>query len=182
MSIISTRPSATSYSADRDHSSFGFAVRHMGISRFRSTFADVQAAVTVDESGALTVTGEAAVESIQVKSPVDLRSHLMGEDFFDAAHHPRITFRSQPARPAADGAVSLEGELTIRNVTRRVVAEGTWVGPIEDPYGSQRAALELKATVDRRDFGMTWNMPLPKGGDALGTAVEITVHLELIGD
>ena len=173
---------AGSYSGDRDHSSFGFAVRHMTVSTFRGTFEDVSARMTVAEDGGLEVSGEADVASISVRTPVDLRSHLLSEEFFDAARHPRIAFRSISARPAEDGSITLPGELTIRNVTRPVVATGTIVGPVEDPYGSTRAALELSATIDRRDYGMTWNMPLPKGGDALGTQVTITAHLELIAD
>ncbi len=180
MSNLTATPSAVSFSADQDHSSFGFAVRHMTVSTFRGTFAGVDAAVTLDADGTLEIAGSAAVESISVQSPVDLRAHLLGEDFFDAARHPRITFRSIGARPAADGRISVPGELTIRNITRPVIATGSWNGPVEDPFGATRAALELTAVIDRRDYGMTWNLALPKGGDALGTDVTITAHLELI--
>jgi polyisoprenoid-binding protein YceI len=169
-----------SFVGDRDHSSFGFAVKHMTVSTFRGKFADVDATVELTDGGALVVAGSALVESIDVRSPVDLRTHLLSEEFFDAAHHPRITFAAEPARPAADGTITLSGELTIRSVTRSVVVSGTWAGPVEDPYGSVRAALALRTVIDRRDYGMTWNMPLPRGGDALGTEVEITVQLELI--
>jgi polyisoprenoid-binding protein YceI len=169
-----------SFVGDRDHSSFGFAVKHMTVSTFRGTFEDVDATVQLTEDGAIVVSGSAAVESIGVRSPVDLRTHLLSADFFDAEQHPRITFASAPARPAADGSITVEGELTIRNVTRSVVATGTWAGPVEDPFGGVRAALALRAVIDRRDYGMTWNMPLPRGGDALGTDVEITVQLEVI--
>ncbi len=169
-----------SFVGDRDHSSFGFAVKHMTVSTFRGKFADVDATVQVAEDGGLVVAGSALAESIDVRSPVDLRTHLLGADFFNVEHHPRITFASSPARPAADGTIAVAGELTIRNITRSIVATGTWAGPVEDPYGGVRAALALRAVIDRRDYGMTWNMPLPRGGDALGTEVEISVQLELI--
>ncbi len=182
MSLAITSPLSGSYTGDADHSSFGFAVRHMTVSTFRGSFGDVAAKVVAADDGALLISGSADVASISVKSPVDLRTHLLGEDFFDAERHPRIAFRSAPARAAEDGSITLQGELTIRNVTRPVVATGTLVGPVEDPFGGTRAALELQATIDRRDYGMTWNMPLPKGGDALGTEVTITVHLELLAD
>ncbi len=178
----STLSPVRSYSVDRDHSSFGFAVRHMTVSTFRGTFEGVSARMTVAGDGAVAVSGEADVASLSVRTPEDLREQLLGEDFFDAARHPRITFRSVPARPGENGSITLPGELTIRNVTRPVVATGTLVGPVEDPFGGTRAALELTAVIDRRDYGMTWNMPLPKGGDALGTQVTITVHLELLAD
>ncbi len=182
MSGTIAAPSTRSFSADRDHSSFGFAVRHMTVSTFRGSFGDVAAEVVAGDDGTLRISGSADVASISVKSPVDLRTHLLGEDFFDAERHPQITFASAPARPAADGSLTVQGDLTIRNVTRPVVATGRVVGPVEDPFGGVRASIELSATIDRRDYGMTWNMPLPKGGDALGTQVEITVHLELTAD
>lgn len=182
MSLALSSSLSGSFTGDPDHSSFGFAVRHMTVSTFRGSLGDVSAAVVVDADGALLISGSADVASISVRSPVDLRNHLLGEDFFDAAQHPRITFASAPARPAADGSITVEGELTIRNVTRTVVASGKVVGPVADPFGMTRASVELSATIDRRDYGMTWNMPLPKGGDALGTEVEISVHLELIAD
>ncbi len=175
-----TSPLTGSYTVDPDHSSFGFAVRHMGISTFRGSFGGVTAVVDADASG-LTVSGSAPVEGIDVRSPLDLRTHLLSEDFFDAARHPRIAFASSaPAALREDGTVEVRGTLTIRNVSREVVATGTWTPPVEDPFGGVRAAVELRAVVDRRDFGMTWQLPLPKGGDALGTAVEITAHLELV--
>lgn len=182
MSQVITSPLSGSYTGDADHSWFGFAVRHMTVSTFHGSFGDVTAKVLAEDDGTLLISGSADVASISVRSPVDLRTHLLGEDFFDAGRHPRITFASAPARPAADGSLTVEGELTIRNVTRPVVATGTLVGPVEDPFGGVRAFIALSATIDRRDYGMTWNMPLPRGGDALGTQVEITVHLELIAD
>ncbi|MBE2317726.1 YceI family protein [Solirubrobacter sp. CPCC 204708] len=178
---MSTAPTlARTFAGDRDHSSFGFAVKHMSINTFRGTFADVEATVTQHDDGALVVVGSAAVESISVTSPADLRTHLLGPDFFDAVQHPRIAFASAPAQPAVDGTIALPGELTIRNVTRPITATGTWSGVVEDPFGATRAALALRAVIDRRDYGMTWNLPLPRGGDALGTDVEIVVALELV--
>ncbi len=182
MSIASTlaSPFTGSYTVDPDHSSFGFAVQHMTVSTFRGTFEDVEARLDVGADGSLTLEGSADVASISVRSPVDLRTHLLSEDFFDAARHPEIAFVSEPSRPAADGTIVMPGRLTIRNVTRDVVARGTWTAPVEDPFGGVRAALELEVVVDRRDFGMTWNMPLPRGGDALGVDVTISAHLELV--
>jgi polyisoprenoid-binding protein YceI len=175
-----TAPLTGSYAVDPDHSTFGFAVRHMGISTFRGAFAGVSAVVDAGPSG-VTLSGTAPVEGLDVRSPLDLRSHLLSEDFFDAARHPRIMFASSiPAALREDGTVEVRGTLTIRNVAREVVATGTWTAPVEDPFGGVRAAVELRTVVDRRDFGMTWQLPLPKGGDALGTEVEITAHLELV--
>ena len=168
------------YRIDPDHSSAAFAVRHMGVSMFRGSFAGMAGTVTAGDS--VRIAGAVPVAGISVKSPVDLRTHLLSEEFFAADLHPEIRFSGDHVALRADGSAVVAGDLTIRNVTRGVVASGTWSPAVEDPFGATRAAIELATTIDRRDFGMTWNLPLPKGGDALGNDVEITVHLELVAD
>ncbi|MEA2254148.1 MAG: hypothetical protein QOG35_193 [Solirubrobacteraceae bacterium] len=178
---VAVSPFTGTYSADPDHSSVGFAVPHMGVSMFRGSFSGFRASVAVDGDGTLTLSGAAQVQSISIATPAELRSHVLGADFLDADNHPAIGFESVSAVLGEDGTITVQGRLTIRNVTRTVVASGTYAAPVEDPYGATRAAIELTTTIDRRDYGMTWNLPLPKGGDALGTQVTLTVHLELIG-
>ncbi|HET6173888.1 MAG TPA: YceI family protein, partial [Gaiellales bacterium] len=78
------------------------------------------------------------------------------------------------------GTATVEGALTIKGLRRPIIATGTYERPVEDPYGLLRAALELRALLDRRDWGMTWQMPLPDGDDVLGWDVEVTVQLELV--
>jgi polyisoprenoid-binding protein YceI len=175
-------PVTATYSADPSHSSVGFAIRHMSVATFRGSFSDVEASVAIADDGALSLSGTAQVRSISIVSPAEFRNHVLGADFLDAERHPEIAFRSDPAPVGEDGSIAVNGQLTIRNVTRGVVATGTWSAPIEDPYGNMRAAVELRTTVDRRDYGMTWNAPLPKGGDVLGTQVTVIVDLELVGD
>ena len=174
-------PFTGTYSADPDHSSVGFAIRHMSVATFRGSFSDVEASVALADDGSLSLSGTAKVRSISIVSPVEFRNHVLGADFLDARRHPVIVFRSDPAPVGEDGSIAVDGQLTIRNVTRAVVATGTWSAPVEDPYGNMRAGVELTTTVDRRDYGMTWNAPLPKGGAALGTRVTLTAHLELVG-
>jgi polyisoprenoid-binding protein YceI len=175
-------PLTGTYFADPDHSSVGFALRHMSVATFRGSFSDVEASVTVADDGSLSLSGTAQVRSISIVSPAEFRNHVLGADFLDVQRHPVIVFRSAPAPLGEDGSIAVDGQLTIRNVTRGIVATGSWSAPVEDPYGTMRAAVELTTTLDRRDYGMTWNAPLPKGGDALGTQVTVTVHLELVGD
>jgi len=177
-----TQPLTGVFSADPDHSSFVFAVKHMKVATFRASFDDVTARLSTAESGA-SLEGTARVESISIKNPPEFREHVVnGPDFFDAANHPEISFSSNSLELNDDGTVNLEGELTIRGVTRPLTAVGIHREPIEDPYGGVRMALELEAKVDRREWGLTWNAPLPKGGDVLENEVGITVHLELIKD
>lgn len=160
------------YLADPVHSSFGFAVKHNGVSLFKGTFEEVQAKL---EDGVLE--GSATVES--VKTPiVDLKGHLLAPDFFDASAHPAIAFRSSDIRVGEDGRVELEGELEIRGVTRPVKAQGTYAQGL-GMAGKEVLGLELHASIDRRDFGLNWQAPLPSGGDALGWDVRLEVQLEL---
>lgn len=177
-----TRTAARRFLGDAVHSTFGFAVRHMGVSLYRGTFAAVSAGLTIGPDGRATLSGAAEVESVSITLP-DFRAHVLGDEFFAADAHPTLTFRADAiALPEAGGPVAFTGALTIRGVSREVPVTGRWSPPVDDPFGDVRAALELHAEIDRRDFGMTWNVPLPKGGDALGNTVRIDAHLELTED
>lgn len=159
------------YTADPNHSSFQAGARHMGVGTFRTTFADVEARLTSDQDGPR-LAGRAQVSSISIRNPPEFREHVVnGQDFFDAANHPEIVFTSSRLDLKGDGTVELDGELVIN-----------WREPVEDPYGGLRAALDLQAIVDRRDWDISWQAPLPKGGNALGWDVTLEIHLELVKD
>jgi polyisoprenoid-binding protein YceI len=176
---VAQQPLTGLFVADPVHSSFGFAVRHMGLSTFRGTFDQVEA--RLDATGEEPVLeGVAAVEGISIRTPEQFRAHVLGEEFFDAERHPDVRFRSTRVQLADGGEATVEGELTIRGTSRPLVAHGTWTPAITDPYGSTRSALELSAVVDRFDFGMLWDTPLPGGGSALAREVTLTIHLELV--
>lgn len=176
-----TRTVSGIYVADPTHSSVVFGVRHMNVAAFRASFAHVEARLVAD-GAELTLEGRVPVESVSITDPPEFREHVVyGSDFFEAREHPAIGFRSSRLELRDDeGGARLEGELTIKGISKRVSAAGSYQPPIEDPFGATRAALELQATVDRRDWGMDWQLPLPDGGDALAYEVELTVHLELV--
>ena len=177
---VATQQFTGTFVADRDHSSFLFAVKHMKVSSFRAAFSDVEAWLVADDSG-LSLEGRTRVESVSIAHPPEFREHVVnGEDFFDAANHPEIVFGSRRVELGEDGSATVEGDLQIKGISRPVTATGSYQSPVEDPYGSVRTAIELAATVDRRDWDMGWQMPLPKGGDVLGYEVLLTVHLELV--
>lgn len=171
-------PLSGSFDADPVHSSITFAVRHGGVSTFRAGFGDVAAGLIVDGDGAA-LEGSAAAESITIMDPPEFRAHVLGPEFLDAERQPRIGFRSTDVELAEDGSASVSGDLTVRGVTRPVTASGTW-GPAGEVPAGGRAALELETTVDRRDFGIDWQMQTPNGDDALGYEVTVTVVLELV--
>ena len=163
------------YTADPVHSSFGFAVRYQGVSLFKGTLDEVDATLV---DGRLE--GAAKVESISIRTPEQFRAHVLGGEFFDAESHPEVTFTSQDIDIADDGTAKVEGELTIKGITRPVSATGTWVAPAADAFGNTRGHLNLEAVVDRTEYDMNWNMALPSGGNVLANDVTLTVELSLV--
>jgi polyisoprenoid-binding protein YceI len=170
-----TTPFSGTYTADPVHSSFGFAVRYQGVSLFKGTLSEVDAKLT---DGRLE--GTAKVESISIRTPDQFRQHVLGAEFFDAANHPEVAFTSSDLDLREDGTANVHGELTIKGITRPVTAAGTWIAPAADAFGSTRGHLNLEAVVDRTEFDMNWNMPLPSGGNVLANEVTLTVELSLI--
>lgn len=164
---------AGTFGVDKIHSSVGFGVRHLGISTFRTTFGEFDASYV---DGVLT--GTAKVESIDIDQP-DFKAHVLSEEFFDVANTPDVTFRSREIRVTEDGAAEVDGDLTIKGVTKPVVAKGTYVQG-DDPLGNERVAFELEAAVDRREYGLAWQARTPAGKDALAWDVALQVHLELV--
>ena len=163
---------------DPVHSSVSFSVQHMGVSTFSAGFGDIDAGLTVTDDGAR-LFGAAKVESVGVEEP-QLRGHLLSPEFFDAERYPEIRFEADDVRFGDDGEIVVEGDLIIRDVTRRVDARGTLVGPIEGPDGRGRLGITLETVVDRTDFGLGWNMDLPNGTVVLANDVTLTVRLELV--
>lgn len=174
-----TPPFTGSFVIDPIHSLFQFSVKHMGVSLFSASFDEVEGKVVADEQG-VSVQGAIKVASVSIKQP-DFRAHVVeGADFFDAGNHPEITFRADDVTLNADETAEVNGELTIRGVTKPFHAVGTYQPLTEGLGGAERTGVELETTVDRRDWGITWQAPLPKGGDALGYNVKLTLRVELV--
>jgi polyisoprenoid-binding protein YceI len=167
------------WSIDKIHSHVGFSVKHMVVSNFRSRFDDYDGALTVGENGEPRLEGTVAVDSIVV-SDENLAAHLKAPDFFDSDRYPEIRFRSTAVRVREGGELEVEGELTIKDRTHNVSARGTVTGPHEDIAGNEKVGVELETVVDRREYGLEWNAPLPKGGFAVDNDVKLEVSLELV--
>jgi polyisoprenoid-binding protein YceI len=159
-------------------SSFAFAVRHSGVFWYRGSLSDVAATLQAD-GDALALEGSARVDSISVVEPPEMRASVLGTDFFDTERHPEIRFRSTAVRLADDGRAEVDGELTIRGVTRPVTAGGQYAAPRQAGFG-EVAGLQLRTRFDRREFGFDWQMELPGGGDAVGWDVEVDIDLLLM--
>jgi polyisoprenoid-binding protein YceI len=175
MTTATAVPAGT-YATDGVHSSAGFAVKHM-LSTFRGSFGTVNAQVTVAEDGSARLDGTVPVSSVIVKDE-NLQAHLQSPEFFDGEQYPEIRFHGLDLTVDGDTA-TLTGDLTIKGHTQRVTAEGTVAGPVEDPFGNTKLGLQFETVVDRTQFGLNWNAPLPKGGFMLANDVTISVDLEL---
>ncbi len=122
--------------------------------------------------------GSAKVASVRVDDP-SFAGHLQSPDFFDAERAPELHFTSSSIERDGD-SVTIDGELTLRGETKPVTIAGTVVGPTPDAHGNQRLAFDVETTVNRRDFGIDWNMDLPTGDPALADDVLITANLALV--
>ena len=178
MATVAVQPFSGTYRALPVPSSFAFAVRHSGVFWYRGSLSDVTATLRGD-GDALALEGSARVESISVVEPAAMRASVLGPEFFDAERHPEITFRSTEVHLDDDGLAEVDGELTIRGVTRPVTASGHYAAPRQASFG-EVAGLQLQTTFDRREFGFDWQMALPGGGDAVGWDVEVDIDLLLI--
>ena len=176
MSTIETTSQALptgTWNADPVHSHVGFAVEYVG-GTFRGTFSPFDATLAVTENGA-TLTGSAPVAGVKVQDD-NLTAHLQSPDFFDAERYPGISFTAKDV--SLDGeTVKVEGDLTIKGVTHVADVTGTVTAPLTDPYGRERIGLKLDTRVDRTQFGVDWNNPLPNGEPALANDVTVVAEL-----
>lgn len=164
------------YVIDPVHTEVGFTARHAMITKVRGRFAEVEGTIVLGEdapSSSATATIKAA--SVDTRAP-DRDGHLRSPDFFDAETYPDITFRSTGVRADGDDYV-LEGDLTIKGVTRPVSLRTEFGGVATDPFGNQRAGFSAETEVNRKDFGLTWNAKLETGGVLVSEKVKL--HLDV---
>jgi polyisoprenoid-binding protein YceI len=168
-------PSGT-WQLDPVHSSIGFEIEYLG-GVFRGQFRDVEATLAVNGEEAR-LAGAAKVASIDVKDE-NLSTHLQSPDFFDAERHQELRFVSDDVSGAQDD-LTVRGEITIKGVTKPVELTGTTKAPLTDGYGRERLGLTLSTTLDRKTFGVDWNMPLPSGEPALSDEVTLVAELYFV--
>ena len=175
-SVTQTEIPAGTWRLDPVHSSVAFEVDYLGGS-FKGALRTVEASLAVDDSGAR-LSGSADVASIDVKDE-NLSAHLQAPDFFDAEREPRLGFAAEGVSLDGD-TVEADGRVTIKGVTRPVKVTGTLVPPITGYSGEERVGLRVSTTVDRTDFGVSWNAELPGGGQALDNQVAIAAELYFV--
>jgi polyisoprenoid-binding protein YceI len=159
---------------DKAHTSVGFNITHMVISRVRGAFEEFDGTLTVEDGELKAVNATIQVASINTANS-RRDDHLRSDDFFDAENFPVITFESTSVE---EGKVT--GNLTIKDVTREVVLETEFTGPATDPWGNVRFGLNGSTTINRTDFGLTWNQALEAGGVLVGEEVRIEISTQVI--
>lgn len=161
---------------DPSHSEVDFSVRHMMISKVRGTFG-MKSATLVAPENPLDATVQASVDVTSVDTKDANRDeHLRSADFFDVEKYPTLDFRSTGAR-VENGKYLIDGDLTIRGVTKPVTFEFELGGFGTDPYGNYKAGATATAVINREDFGLTWNAALETGGVLVGK--DVTIHLDM---
>ena len=161
---------------DASHSEVGFSVRHMMISKVRGTFAVAEATIVAPENP-LELTLDAKVDVASINTKDEGRdNHLRSADFFDVENYPNITFVSTGVRQQG-GDFLVDGDLTIKDVTKPVTFEVEFGGFGTDPWGNYKAGATAKTVINREEFGLTWNAALETGGVLVGK--DVTINLDL---
>lgn len=173
-------PATGTYALDASHSEVAFSVRHVMVSKTKGRFAEVEGTVVIAEdplASSVDVTITAASIDTRDKGRDD---HLRSPDFLDVEAHPTLTYRSRGVSAAGKGRWTVEGDLTVKGITRPVPLQISFEGGARDPWGGDRIGFTASAELDREDFGLTWNQALETGGVLVGKTVKIEIEAEAV--
>ena len=173
-------PASGAYAIDASHSHLGFSVRHVMVSRTKGRFGEVEGNVVIGEDP-LDSSVEVTIQAASIDTRDEARdAHLRSPDFLDVEAFPTLEYRSSAVRPAGKGRWTVEGELTVKGVTQPVPLEVTFEGGAKDPWGGERIGFSATTAIDRKEFGLAWNMALEAGGVLVGDKVNITIEVEAV--
>ena len=165
---------------DVGHSAIHFWVRHLVISKVHGRFAKWAGTIELDPQDLSRSSVDVKIDASSIDTQVaDRDTHLRSPDFLDVAKYPELAFRSKRIEKAGAG-YRVIGDLTLRGVTREVALEAEFGGTAKDPWGNERAAFAAKTSLDRREYGLTWNAALEAGGVLVGEKVEVSIELEAV--
>jgi polyisoprenoid-binding protein YceI len=174
-----TLPEPGTYKLEPSHTNIGFVARHM-LSKTRGNFSEFEGTITVPENVEET-TVDVTIQAASISTGNEMRDgHLNSNDFFTVEEHPTITFVGKGIRQIDGAEFELDGDLTIKGITKRVTLEGEYLGFGPGMQGEQRIFASAKATVNREDWNLTWNVAVETGGVLVGKKVEIVLDLEAV--
>lgn len=171
----------TTWNIDTSHSGAHFTVRHMVVSKVRGAFSRWQGTLAFDEQNP-----EASKVSVQIEAAsIDTRegkrdAHLRSADFFDVAQYPTLSFESTKVEKVEGNTYRVTGDLTIHGITKQVVLDADYLGAGKDPWGNDRVGFEASTSINRKDFGLSWNQALEAGGVLVGDKIEISLDVEAV--
>ena len=175
--LLAAEPAQT-FQIDPANSSVGFSVRHL-ISRVQGQFNQFSGSIQADPKDPAASLVQFTIQAGSIDTHVEMRDKdLRSANFFDADKYPTITFVSTKIVPKGKDLYDVHGKLTMHGVTREVVLPVSFTGKVKDPWGNERIGFSLHTSLDRKDYGITWNKVLDDGGLLLGDDVEITIHIE----
>jgi len=170
----------TTFQIDTTHSSIEFSIRHLVIAKVRGRFAKFTGTIELDEGDVTRSAVTAEIDAASIHTNDEKRdAHLRAGDFLDVEAFPKITFASKRIERAGSD-LRLTGALTIHGVTRDAVLDVEQLGALKDPWGNQRVAFAAHGSIDRKDFGLQWNMVLEAGGFAIGDKLEISLDVQAV--
>ena len=177
---MTTATTVRTYQIDKAHSEAAFQVRHL-ITKVRGRFSEFEGTVQFDEAQPEASSVSFAIQTSSIDTnQADRDVHLRSDDFFGVEKFPALTFASTKIVKKSDTLFDVEGDLTIREVTKRVVLPVTFLGKAKDPWGNERIAFEGELTINRKDFGLMWNAALETGGFLVGDDVKISVSIQAV--
>jgi polyisoprenoid-binding protein YceI len=170
------------YQIDTAHSAAQFKVRHMMIANVKGEFDKVSGTVVYDPANPSASSVEASIDASTISTrETDRDNHLKSPDFLDVAKHPAITFKSKKVTATGNNRFSVLGDLTIRGVTKEVTLDvDELTEEAKDPWGNMRRGATARTKINRKDFGMTFNVALEAGGFLVGEDVDINIDVEMI--
>jgi polyisoprenoid-binding protein YceI len=170
-----------SWTIDTAHSEINFSVRHMMIATVRGRFEKFSGTIYFDENEPARSRVNVQIEtgSINTREP-QRDAHLKSPDFFDVENYPLITFKSKSIEVKDSNQALITGELTIRDVTRQIVLDAEYAGMAQSPFGTTNAGFSASTRINRKDWGLTWNVALETGGMLVSDEIKIDIDLEII--
>lgn len=173
-------PTPGTFVIDPAHTRVGFMVKHLMVTKVRGHFPDVEGTITVAEDP-LHSAADATMQAATITTgSADRDTHLRSGDFLTTDTHPSITYRSTGITGLSDGTFAIEGELTIRGVSRPVTLAVEIDGLTADPWGGERMSLSARGEIDREDFGLTWNVALESGGVLVSRTVMLEIEAQAV--
>ncbi len=171
----------TKWILDPTHSEIGFKVKHMMISTVSGEFTSFNAELATDgnDFSTLEVSFNADIDSINTKN-ADRDGHLKSADFFDAANHPKIYFKSTGVAKKSDDEYEVAGILSIKGIEKVVTLKVENNGVINDTYGNERAGFEITGKIDRTEFGLTWSALTEAGGLIVSNEIKLSANVQFI--